>query len=60
MNQYLNLLEDLIKRGQLKGDRTGVGTRSLFGYQMRFNLKDGFPICTTKKVPFKAVLSELL
>ena len=60
MQQFQDLLENLLNRGQFKGDRTGVGTRSLFGYQMRFDLSKGFPICTTKKVPFKAVLSELL
>lgn len=60
MQQFHKLLQDLLEQGQFKGDRTGVGTRSLFGYQMRFDLQKGFPICTTKRVPFKAVLSELL
>lgn len=60
MQQFHKLLQDLLEQGQFKGDRTGVGTRSLFGVQMRFDLQKGFPICTTKRVPFKAVLSELL
>lgn len=60
MNQFHDLLTILLAEGNIKGDRTGTGTRSIFGHQMRFNLNDGFPICTTKKVPFRAVLSELL
>lgn len=60
MLQFQGLLEQLLATGNDKGDRTGTGTKSLFGYQMRFNLADGFPLCTTKKVPFMSVLSELL
>lgn len=60
MHQYHQLLEHILDEGATKTDRTGTGTRSVFGYQMRFDLERGFPICTTKKVPFKAVLSELL
>ncbi len=57
---YLDLLEHIIKSGKDKGDRTGTGIRSLLGYQMRFNLEDGFPLLTTKKVPMKAITHELL
>lgn len=57
---YLNLLNEIMTNGHDKEDRTGVGTRSLFGAQMRFNLQDGFPILTTKKVPFGLIKSELL
>lgn len=57
---YLDLLEHIIKNGKDKGDRTGTGIRSLLGYQMRFNLEDGFPLLTTKKVPMKAIIHELL
>lgn len=60
MQQFHDLLENLLTRGQRKDNRTGIPTRSLFGYQVRFDLAEGFPICTTKKVPFKSVLSELL
>lgn len=60
MHQFHKLLEHVLDYGDLKSDRTGTGTKSVFGYQMRFDLSEGFPICTTKKVPFKAVLSELL
>ncbi|MEK5080483.1 thymidylate synthase [Solibacillus sp. FSL W7-1436] len=57
---YLNLLQYILDNGTDKSDRTGTGTRSVFGYQMRFNLQDGFPLLTTKRVPFKLVASELL
>ena len=60
MQQFHRLLTDVLGKGMIKEDRTGTGTRSLFGYQMRFDLSKGFPICTTKKVPFRSVLSELL
>jgi thymidylate synthase len=60
MKQYLDLLQKIIDEGVDKADRTGVGTRSIFGYQLRVNLNDGFPLLTTKKVNFKAVVYELL
>jgi thymidylate synthase len=59
-NQYLQLLRDVLKGGVRKEDRTGTGTVSTFGYQMRFPLEEGFPLLTTKRVSFKLIASELL
>lgn len=58
--QYLELLHHILENGSPKHDRTGVGTYSVFGYQMRFDLEKGFPLLTTKKVPFSLIRSELL
>jgi thymidylate synthase len=60
MKQYHKLLEDILEHGEDVNDRTGVGTRSVFGYQMRFNLQDGFPAVTTKKLQFKSCAAELI
>ena len=57
---YQALLQDILDNGSTKGDRTGTGTISVFGRQIRHNMKDGFPLLTTKKMPFKTITTELL
>ena len=60
MKQYLELLDKICREGVVRGDRTGTGTKGIFGYQMRFDLRDGFPLVTTKRLFLKGVIYELL
>ena len=60
MIQYLDLLKNVFDNGIIKTDRTGVGTKSIFGWQMRFDLNKGFPLLTTKKLHIKSIVHELL
>ncbi len=60
MKQYLNLMQHVLNFGNMKDDRTGTGTKSVFGYQMRFDLNDGFPVITTKNLHLRSIIHELL
>ena len=60
MKEYLTLIEHIFKKGKIKKDRTGTGTKSIFGYQMRFDLQAGFPCLTTKKLHLRSIIYELL